>query len=134
MALSSEEIFAKVREALVGALGVDEDQVTAEATLGPDLGAESIDYLDIGFRLEKEFSLKIPRGDLVPDNMFTDERFVQAGKLTPVGLEELKKRMPYANMAEFEKDPDIQKVPNLVTVGMICKYIEAKLASPATPA
>jgi acyl carrier protein len=127
MALSPDEIFAKVREALVGALGVDEEQVTAEATLGPDLGAESIDYLDIGFRLEKAFGLKIPRGDLVPDNIFSDEKYVQNGKLTPDGLAELKRRMPYAEMGEFEKDPDVQKVENLVTVGMICKYIEAKL-------
>jgi acyl carrier protein len=124
---SSEEVFARVREAMVGALGVDEDEVTPEATLTGDLGAESIDFLDIVFRLEKEFGIKIPRGDLFPDNLFTNEQYVQNGKLTAAGVEELRRRMPHADLAEFEKDPDVQNVNNLFTVGMICKYIESKL-------
>lgn len=128
MALSSDEVFAKVREAMVGALGVDEEEVTPEATLTGDLGAESIDFLDIVFRLEKEFGIKIPRGDLFPDNLFTNEQYVQNGKLTAAGLAELKKRMPHADLTEFEKDPDVQNVNNLFTVGMICKYIESKVA------
>jgi len=131
MALSPDEIFEKVREAMVGALGVDEDEVTPEATLTGDLGAESIDFLDIVFRLEKEFGIKIPRGDLFPDNLFTDEQYVQNGKLTEAGLQELRLRMPHADLADFEKDPDIQNVNNLFTVGMICKYIESKVANPA---
>ena len=127
MALSSDEVFAKVREAMVGALGVDEEEVTPEATLTGDLGAESIDFLDIVFRLEKEFGIKIPRGDLFPDNLFTNEQYVQGGKLTPAGVSELRKRMPHADLTEFEKDPDVQNVNNLFTVGMICKYIESKV-------
>ena len=63
---SKEEVFEKVREALVDALGVDDDEVTPEATLVGDLGAESIDFLDIVFRLEKSFDIKIPRGELFP--------------------------------------------------------------------
>lgn len=129
MALSSDEVFAKVQEAMVGALGVDEDEVTAEATLTGDLGAESIDFLDIVFRLEKEFGIKIPRGDLFPDNLFTNEQYVQNGKLTEAGLDELRKQMPYADLTEFAKDPDVQNVNNLFTVGMICKYIESKVAA-----
>ena len=112
-------------------MGVDEDQVTAEATLGPDLGAESIDYLDIGFRLEKEFSLKIPRGDLVPDNIFSDEKYVQNGKLTPKGVAELKARMPYVNLTEFEKNPSVQDIADLFTVDMIVRYIESKQGAAA---
>ena len=127
MALSSDEIFAKVREAMVGALGVDEEEVTAEATLTGDLGAESIDFLDIVFRLEKEFGIKIPRGDLFPDNLFTNEQYVQGGKLTPAGLTELRNRMPHADLTEFEKDPAVANVNSLFTVGMICKYIESKV-------
>lgn len=127
MALSQDEVFAKVQEALVGALGVDEDEVTPEATLTGDLGAESIDFLDIVFRLEKEFGIKIPRGDLFPENLFTSEEFVQGGKLTDAGLEELRKRMPHADLSTFEQDPDVQKVNDLFTVGMICKYIENKV-------
>ena len=53
MAMSRDEIFQKVQEVLVDALGVDDDEISAEATLMGDLGAESIDFLDIVFRLEK---------------------------------------------------------------------------------
>ena len=129
MALSSDEVFAKVRGALVDALGVDEEEVTAQATLTGDLGAESIDFLDIAFRLEKEFGIKIPRGELFPDNLFTNEQYVQNGRLTPAGVEELRKRMPHADLTTFAQDPDIQKINDLFTVGMICKYVESKVAA-----
>ncbi|MDK1030462.1 MAG: acyl carrier protein [Planctomycetia bacterium] len=127
MALSHDEIFGKVREALVGALGVDDDEVTPEATLTGDLGAESIDFLDIVFRLEKEFGIKIPRGELFPDNIFNSEEFVQDGKLTEKGLEELRTRMPYADLSEFEKNPRVQEMANLFSVDMIVKYLETKI-------
>jgi len=58
------EIFAKVKEALIDALGVDDDEVTEEATMVGDLGAESIDFLDIVFKLEKSFDITIPREEL----------------------------------------------------------------------
>ena len=126
MALSRDEIMNKVREALVDALGVDEDEVLPTARIGGDLGAESIDYLDIVFRLEKAFNIKIPRGDLFPDNILSEE-FVRDGKLTDKGLQELKTRMPYANLEAFEKNPNVQDIADLFTVDMIVKYIEAKL-------
>jgi len=62
-----DEIYEKVSATLVEALNVDEDEVTPEATLQGDLGAESIDFLDIVFRLEREFGIKIPRGELFPE-------------------------------------------------------------------
>ena len=127
MALSRDEIMEKVREALVDALGVDEDEVVPTARIGGDLGAESIDYLDIVFRLEKAFSIKIPRGDLFPDNILTSDEFVQDGKLTPKGVEELKVRMPHANLDEFQKNPTVQDIADLFTVDMIVGYIEGKL-------
>lgn len=129
MALSSEEIYTKVTDVMVGALGVDEEEVTPEATINGDLGAESIDILDIVFRLEKEFGIKIPRGDLFPETLFSSEEYVQGGKLTPAGLTELKVRMPHADLAEFEQNPDVQNVGNLFTVGMICRYVESKLSA-----
>jgi acyl carrier protein len=131
MALSRDEIMEKVREALVDALGVDEDQVVPEAKIGGDLGAESIDYLDIVFRLEKAFSIKIPRGDLFPDNILSSEEFVQDGKLTAKGLAELKARMPYADLSSFEKNPNVQDIADLFTVDMIVRYVEAKLGAGA---
>src|SRR5579862_6245540 len=104
MALSYDEIYTKVQDVLVDALGVDEEEVTPKATLREDLGAESIDFLDIVFRLEKAFTtdpakpFKIPRGELFPDdlqNLMNDERYVKDGKITSEGLAELKKRMPF---------------------------------------
>jgi acyl carrier protein len=129
MALSRDEIMEKVREALVDALGVDEDEVIPTARIGADLGAESIDYLDIVFRLEKAFNIKIPRGDLFPDNILTSEEFVQNSKLTDKGLAELKTRMPYADLSQFEKNPNVQDIADLFTVDMIVRYVEAKLGA-----
>ena len=131
MAPSREEIMVKVREALVDALGVDEDEVLPGARIGADLGAESIDYLDIVFRLEKAFNIKIPRGDLFPDNILTSEEFVQNKKLTPKGLAELKTRMPFADLSKFEQNPNVDDIADLFTVNMIVGYVEAKLAGPA---
>ena len=98
---TKDEVFEKVQEALVEALGVDDDEVTPEATLVGDLGAESIDFLDIVFRLEKAFDIKIPRGELFPEDVWTNAEYVQDGKVTEVGLEELRRRMPFANLDEF---------------------------------
>ena len=67
-----DEIFDKVQATLVDALGVDEEDVTRGATLQGDLGAESIDFLDIVFRLERNFGIKIPRGELFPENLVAD--------------------------------------------------------------
>jgi acyl carrier protein len=129
MAASHDEIMETVREALVDALGVDEDEVVPTARISADLGAESIDFLDIVFRLEKAFNIKIPRGDLFPDNILTSEEFVQNGKLTEKGLAELKSRMPHADLAEFEKNPNVQDIADLFTVEMIVRYVETKLGS-----
>src|SRR5258706_11330728 len=101
--MTKEEIYGKVAAVLVEALNVDEDQVKPDATLQGDLGAESIDFLDIVFRLEREFGIKIPRGELFPESIFQgDADMVQEGKLTPKGLAELKTKMPYADLSRFE--------------------------------
>jgi acyl carrier protein len=124
---SSEEIYEKIQTALVDALGVDEEEVKPSATLTGDLGAESIDFLDIVFRLEKAFNIKIPRGELFPESVLTDANFVQDGKVTPAGLEELKKRMPFADLSGFAANPQVKDFGNLFTVDMICKYIGSKV-------
>ena len=128
MAMSRDEIFQEVQEIMVDALGVDDDEVTAEATLMGDLGAESIDFLDIVFRLEKAFEIKIPREELFPaENLLTNPEFVNNGKLTKTGLAELRDKMPHTDLAEFENDPDINKLGDLFTVGTIVNYVEIKL-------
>ena len=125
MAMSREEIYKKVQGVLVDALGVDEEEVTPEATLRGDLGAESIDFLDIVFRLEKAFGIKIPRGEMFPEDLFNNAAYVQNGRVTPEGMVELKKRMPHMDFTTFEKDPDINKMQ--FTVNTIVNYIEGKL-------
>src|SRR3954463_8059824 len=102
---SKTEIFSKVQEALVDALGVDEDEVTPQATLVGDLGAESIDFLDIVFRLEKAFNIKIERGELFPEDILTNAEYVKDGKFSAAGLAQLKKRMPFADLTKFEANP-----------------------------
>jgi acyl carrier protein len=125
---TNEEIFEKVQSTLVDALGVDEEDVTPEATLQGDLGAESIDFLDIVFRLERNFGIKIPRGELFPDNLTADPEWVTDGKLTSKGLSELKSRLPFANLAKLESDPSIEKIGDLYTVEMLVQYVHSKLA------
>jgi acyl carrier protein len=136
MAMSREEVYKKVQGVLADALGVDEDQVTPGATLREDLGAESIDFLDIVFRLEKAFTtdpakpFKIPRGELFPENlpaMMSDERYVKGDRITPEGVAELKKRMPFSSFTEFDKDPTMQSAQSLLNVDTVVNYLMTKL-------
>jgi len=126
MAMSREEIYSRVQGVLVDALGVDEEQVKPNARLRQDLGAESIDFLDIVFRLERAFGIKIPRGEMIPENVMTDPNYVQNGKVTPAGMVELKKRMPYVDLTEFEKDPQVDQLP--FTVDAVVNYVQTKVA------
>jgi acyl carrier protein len=125
---SFQEIHPKVASVLVKSLGLDEDDVIPSATLQGDLGAESIDFLDIVFRLEREFGIKIPRGELFPDSILGDhDEFVQEGKVTDRGVVELRSRMPYADLANFERDRRLSAVADLFTVELVVRYIGWKL-------
>ena len=121
------EVYAKVKESLVDALGVDDDEVTPEATLVGDLGAESIDFLDIVFRLEKAFEIEIPRAELFPEDILTNAEYVENGQVTTTGVAELKKRMPFADMTKFETNPLVSEFGNLLTVNDMCRYVTSKL-------
>src|SRR3954453_16449061 len=117
---TQDEIYSKVSSTLVEALNVDEDDITPDSTLQGDLGAESIDFLDIVFRLEREFGIKIPRGELFPESIFQgDPEFVQDGKITEKGLTELKTRMPYADLTAVEQNPELTHLGDLFTVELI---------------
>jgi acyl carrier protein len=130
MAMSRDEIFQEVQEVLVDALGVDDDEVRSEATLMGDLGAESIDFLDIVFRLEKVFGIKIPREELFPaESLMNNPEFVSNGKLTEIGLAELRDKVPHTDFSSFENDPDVNKLGDLFTVVAIVNYVETKLAA-----
>jgi len=126
---TQDEIYTKVSATLVEALNVDEEDIKPTATLQGDLGAESIDFLDIVFRLEREFGIKIPRGELFPESIFQgDPDFVQNGRVTPRGLEELRTRMPFADLSDFERDPEVSRLSDLFTVELITRYIQGKLS------
>jgi acyl carrier protein len=128
--MTHDDIFAKVRTTLVDALSVDDEQVTPTARLKADLGAESIDFLDIVFRLEKQFGVTIPREELFPESIFQgDAAFVANGMVTPVGLAALEKQMPYADLTDFKKDPQLTKVEDLFTVDLIVRYLASKVAA-----
>jgi acyl carrier protein len=129
MPLSRDEVYAKVASTLVEALNVDDDEIKPTATLQGDLGAESIDFLDIVFRLEREFGIKIPRGELFPESIFQgDPEFVQNGRVTDKGLAELRARMPFADLNSFEKNPEVSAISDLFTVDMITRYIQTKVS------
>lgn len=127
MPASREEVFKQVEEVLVDALGVDEEEISEDATLQGDLGAESIDFLDIVFRLEKKFSIKIPRGELFPDDIVNNPDYVESGKFTAAGMTRLKEAMPHADFSKFDGNPDVAKMPELFTVRTLINYIEIKL-------
>jgi len=128
MAMSREEIYEQVKEALVDALGLDDEDVTPEATLMGDLGAESIDFLDIVFRLEKAFDIKVPREELFPaEGVLSNSEYVSGGKVTEKGLAELRTKMPHTDLSEFEADPDVNKIADLFTVQAIVNFIENKV-------
>ena len=122
------EIVEKVTASLVEALSVDDDEVMLEATLTRDLGAESIDFLDIIFRLEKSFGIKIPRGDLIPEDIATNPKYTKDGRLAEEGLQELQNRLPYADLTEFSKNPVVSNLADIFTVEMIVKYIERRFS------
>jgi acyl carrier protein len=128
--LAYRPTFARVTKVLVESLNVDEGEVTPPASLQNDLGAESIDFLDIVFRLEHEFGIKIPRGELFPESVFQgDPEFVSDGRVTDKGMAELRLRMPYADLAAFEKDRRLVAIPDLFTVDLVARYVAWKLST-----
>jgi len=130
MAMTAEQIYPKVQQVLEDALGVDAEEITPKAALIEDLGMESIDALDIVFRLEKAFSIKIPRGELFPENLpelMADARFVTDGKLTADGVAELKRRMPFADFAALEGNPTVEQAKRLLNVDTVVRFVQSKL-------
>ena len=132
--MNREEIFESVRDVLIEARGVDDDEVTPDASLTGDLGAESIDFLDIVFRLEKSFStaekpFKIGQGELFPENLMENDEWVQDGRFTDEGMTMLKERMPHVDFSAFDDDRDVNNVAELITVKSLVDFVERKLAA-----
>jgi len=134
--MTREEILEKVKEVLEEALGVDEDEITPGASLTADLEAESIDYLDIQFRLEKTFSadgkpFKIEQGELFPENLMENPEWVQGGRFTDAGMTMLKQRMPHVDFEDFEGTREVAKVAELITVESLVDFVDRKLSRAA---
>ena len=125
--MTQEQLFNTVREILVEALGVDDDEVTLDAKLAADLGAESIDFMDIVFRLEKAFGIKIGQSELFPDNVLNDPRYVVDGHVTDTGMTELRSRLPHADLDEFDASRDVEVFSNVFTVDTILKFVCTKV-------
>jgi acyl carrier protein len=124
-----EEIYRRVSATLVEALNVDEADIKPASTLQGELGAESIDLIDILFRLEQEFGIEIPRGELFPEAIFRkDLDLVQEGKVTARGLRELAHQMPFADLARFTSNSEFVPLSDLFTVNLVAQYVQAKLA------
>ncbi|MFZ4643265.1 MAG: acyl carrier protein [Phycisphaerales bacterium] len=128
--MSHDEIFKKVQGVLVDALGVDDDEVTPTARLTTDLHAESIDFLDIVFRIEKAFGFKIGQGELFPDNI-NDPKYVTDGVVNAAGLALLKEKMPHVDFTAFSADPKLEKVSEVFTVDSLVKFVAYKLKAGA---
>ena len=129
--MTRDEIFSNIQEVLVDALAVDDDEVTPDAKLIADLGAESIDILDISFKLEQAFGFKIAQGELFPEGVTQDPEFVQDGQVTDKGLGELKERLPHFDFTSLEADRSVGNVANIFTVDALVDFCERKLQTPA---
>ena len=125
--MTRDEIFDQIREILVDALAVDEDEVVLGATLTGDLGAESIDILDITFKLEQEFGFKIAQGELFPEGVTSDPEYVQDGKVTEKGLAMLRERVPHFDHSVIENDPSVENIRKIFTVESLVNFCEQKL-------
>jgi acyl carrier protein len=124
----SNAIHEKVTKVLVQSLGVEEEDVRPAATLQGDLGAESIDFLDILFRLEREFGIKIERDELFPDPIAPDDpALARDGRLTDAGLTALRVRLPYADFRDLELDRRLDRIDDLFTVDLLTSFIAWKL-------
>jgi acyl carrier protein len=128
------DTYARVTKVLVQALGVDDDDIRPSATLQGDLGAESIDFLDIVFRLEREFMIKIAQGELFPEIFFLSQTdLIQDGQVTDLGLAALRTHLPYAEWCDLERDRRLSRVDDLFTVGLLVNFITWKLGATAEP-
>lgn len=126
--MNRDEIYTKVKRCLNQALGVEEERMAPETSLTRDLEAESIDFVDIIFRMEKAFSLKIPQGELFPQEIFSNKQYVSSGKLTADGLQVLRTRYPYIDLSGVNGDLPVSDLAKYYTVDMLVKYIEHKLS------
>ena len=128
--MNVNSVYPKVREIIADVLVIDEDDVSLSSRLIVDLGAESIDFLDLVFQLEKEFSIKIPRGQLEKNARgdIPEEEFEKGGVLTAKGLEALKNYLSEVPEENFKPHLKVSEIPMLFTVETFCKLIVSAMS------
>jgi len=123
-------VWAKVQDAFAAALGLEEDEVQLDAKLIEDLGAESLDFLDIVYRLERAFDIKIPRGGIEGTAQEEAGEYEVDGILTDSGLAALKQLMPEVPADEFVEGMRVTEVPEVFRVAtfynLVCHLMEQK--------
>src|SRR5262245_21763256 len=130
-------IFPKVAETMADALGCDVEKVKLEASLIDDLGAESIDFLDIVFRLERAFKVKIPRGKIVEEarDSLSESEFDQGGVVSDAGVKRLKEFLNEVPMQRFKSRLKVADITRLFTGETFCKMVlRQKAAANPQPA
>ena len=122
-----QAIFPKVAATIADALGCDVEEVTPHASLIDDLNAESIDFLDMVFRLEREFKVKIPRGKIVETarGTLSEAEFEQNGIVTDVGLKQLRQYLSEVPPERFRTPAKVKDIPRLFTSETFCKLVVA---------
>jgi len=129
-------VYPKIAEIIAAALPCEIERVKLEASLIDDLGAQSIDFLDIVFRLERAFKVKIPRGKLIEDarGSLSQAEFEQAGVVSPAGLERLKEFLSEVPPARFVSPVKVADIPRLFTTETFCKIVIRQQRAAATAA
>ena len=129
-----DAVFPKVAATVADALGCDEDDVKRHSSLINDLGAESIDFLDLVFRLERAFKIKIPRGKIVEDSRgaLSEAEFEQKGLVTDRGVAQLRAFLSEVPADRFRTPLKVAEIPRLFTAETFCKLvIRAQRSAPA---
>jgi acyl carrier protein len=123
-------VYPKVREIIADVLVIDEEEVSLNSRLITDLGAESIDFLDLVFQLEKEFKIKIPRGQLEKNARgdLAEDEFEKGGSLTAAGLQALKNYLSEVPADQFKANMKVNEIPMLFTVETFCKLVVAAVS------
>ncbi|MDI9818718.1 MULTISPECIES: acyl carrier protein [unclassified Legionella] len=125
--MNIDSVYPKVREIIADVLVIDEEEIALNSRLIADLGAESIDFLDLVFQLEKEFSIKIPRGQLEKNARgdLAEDEFEKGGVITAKGMQALKNYLSEVPAENFKANMKVNEIPMLFTVETFCKLIIA---------
>ena len=124
-----EEVVERVRILVAEALARDVAEVRADSLLMDELGAESLDFLDIVFRLEQTFEIQITRGEMewAARGSMTDEEFAPGGVISDAGLARLRELMPEA-AARIQPGLRPAQILSLFSVATFARIVEGKLA------